>query len=158
MPHLDDALSLARWLTGNRDDAEDVVQDACLRAHGALDTYAGGSARAWLLAIVRNTAFTWLAKNRRKTLVFTDDETHLDQIDPDATPEAALIAKTDALALNRAIADLPEQFREALVLRDLQGLSYKDIAETCGVPIGTVMSRLTRARNLLLTRLKEGNA
>ena len=96
MPHLDDAYALARWLTGNSADAEDIVQEACLRALRGLDRYAGGNARAWLLAITRNTTFTWLARNRPKTLVTTEDIEALAPADGAATPEEALIAKADA--------------------------------------------------------------
>ncbi|MGH6822708.1 MAG: sigma-70 family RNA polymerase sigma factor [Methylocella sp.] len=152
MPHLDDAYALARWLTGNGTDAEDIVQDACLRALRGLDRYSGGSARAWLLAITRNTAFTWLARNRPKALVITEDIENLTPADG-ATPEEALIAKADAAAIERAIAALPPPFMETLVLRDINGLSYRDIAEITGVPLGTVMSRLARARGLLMAAL-----
>src|SRR5665647_182042 len=133
LPHLHDALSLARWLTGSVTDAEDVVQEACVRAYGAIAT-AKSNPRAWLLAIVRNTAFTWLAKNRPKSIVVTDDEglfekAGLEMINPhEATPEAILIAKVDAEQLHRAIAGLPLSYREALVLREIEGLSYQEIA------------------------------
>jgi RNA polymerase sigma factor (sigma-70 family) len=160
LPHLADALGLARWLTGNAHDAEDVVQDACLKALAGLDGYAGGSARAWLLTIVRNTCFTWLARNRPRDLVLVGDTADLEE--PAAPrfgdggpedPEAALIAKADAAALEAAIAALPHPFREALVLRDVNGLSYREIAAVLSVPIGTVMSRLARARSLLILDL-----
>lgn len=159
LPHLDDALSLARWLTGSVTDAEDVVQEACIRAYRAIAT-AKSNPRAWLLAIVRNTAFTWLAKNRPKSLVVTDDEAlfekaGLEMIDcsREATPEAVLIAKADAEQLHRAIAALPLAYREALVLREIEGLSYQEISSVMSIPIGTVMSRLARARNLLVQRI-----
>ena len=160
LPHLDDALSLARWLTGNATDAEDVVQDACIRAFGAIANLRDGNPRAWLLSIVRNTAFTWLAKNRPKTLVVTDDvrvfeEAHLQMIDRQApaTPETLLIQKADGEILTRAIAALPLDYREVLVLREIEGLSYREIAEITGVPAGTVMSRLARARIQLIQRI-----
>jgi len=153
MPHLDDAYTLARWLSGNGADAEDIVQEACLRALRGLDRYAGGNARAWLLAITRNTTFTWLARNRPKTLVITDDIEPLAPADGAATPEDALIAKAGAAELELAIAALPPPFKETLVLRDINGLSYRDIAEITGVPLGTVMSRLARARGLLMAAL-----
>lgn len=159
LPHLDDALSLARWLTGSVADAEDVVQEACMRAFRAIGT-ARDNPRAWLLAIVRNTAFTWLAKNRPKAVVVTDDEglferTGLEMIDRahEATPEAVLIAKMEAEELKRAIAALPLTYREVLVLREIEELSYQEIATVLSVPIGTVMSRLARARALLLQRI-----
>lgn len=157
LPHLDDALSLARWLTGNVSDAEDVVQDACIRAYGAIESHRDGSPRAWLLAIVRNAAFTWLAKNRPKDLIMTDDikvfeQAALEKADVAAplSPEAALIAKTDAARLHQAIASLPLPFREVLVLREIEGLGYAEIASVMAVPVGTVMSRLARARKMLI--------
>jgi RNA polymerase sigma factor (sigma-70 family) len=159
-PHLADAFALARWLTGDRVDAEDVVQDACLRAFRAIGGYSGGNARAWVLTIVRHTAYSWLAKNRRATLVAVEDLEAVEhaQARPGrtaaegsgATPETALIAKADAARLQAAIAALPPPFRETLVLRDLQGLDYREIAHVTEVPVGTVMSRLARARQRLI--------
>jgi RNA polymerase sigma-70 factor, ECF subfamily len=160
MPHLDDALSLARWLTGNGTDAEDIVQDACIRAYKAIASARDGNPRAWLLAIVRNTAFTWLAKNRPKAMVVTDDDRLFEQAGLEmidradaASPEAVLIAKADAELLNRAIAALPLPYREVLVLREIEGLSYREIADIMSIPVGTVMSRLARARSLLIQRV-----
>ena len=159
LPHLADAYSLARWLTGNRADAEDVVQDACLRAFRALGSYAGGSARAWVLTIVRHSAFAWMRKNRPAALVMVEDLEAVEsaQANPGGetagTPETELIAKTEAAQLEAAIAALPSPFRETLVLRDVQGLDYREIAEVTGVPIGTVMSRLARARRRLMMTL-----
>lgn len=153
MPHLDDAYSLACWLAGNSGDAEDIVQEACLRALKSIDQYADGNARAWLLAITRNTAFTWLARNRPKALVMTEDIEAMAPMDGAATPEAALIEKADAAAIKTAIAALPPPFKETLVLRDINELSYRDIAEITRVPLGTVMSRLARARALLIAAL-----
>lgn len=161
IPHLADALSLARWLTGNGTDAEDVVQDACMKAHASIATYAGGNARAWLLTIVRNSSYTWLARNRPRSIVSVGDLGDLDEISAtQATdvadsrgPEASLIAKAETAALEAAIAALPQPFRETLVLRDINGLAYRDIATMLGLPIGTVMSRLARARGLLISDL-----
>jgi RNA polymerase sigma-70 factor (ECF subfamily) len=156
MPHLDAAYNLAYWLTGNRSDAEDVVQDASLRAFRGIRGFAGGNARAWVLCIVRNTAYSWLRKNRPAMVVTVEDLEAVEAAlakpgDPDTeTPEAALIAKTDAEHLRAAIAALPAPFRETLVLRDVEGLDYRDIAEATEVPIGTVMSRLARARGRLI--------
>src|SRR5580704_5282865 len=138
LPHLDAAYNLARWLTGNRADAEDVVQEASLRAFSAIGQFAGGSARAWMLRIVRNTAYTWRRKNHPATIVMVEDleavEAVHTQHDPDSeTPEAALIAKTDAEHLRAAIAALPMPFREALVWRDIEGLDYREIAEATEV-------------------------
>lgn len=162
LPHLADAYGLARWLTGDRADAEDVVQDASLRAFRALGGFSGGNARAWVLTIVRHAAYDWLRKNRSANLVAVDDLAALEQALPvrDAaersgaeTPEAALIAKTEAARLEAAIAGLPPLFRETLVLRDVQGLNYREIAEVTGVPIGTVMSRLARARRHVIATM-----
>jgi RNA polymerase sigma-70 factor (ECF subfamily) len=164
LPHLTDAYSLARWITGNRADAEDVVQDACLRAFRAIWS-ADVNPRAWMLTIVRNTAFTWMRKNRPAALVAVDDPAEIEQAQgPDldaATPERALIAKSETAQLEAAIAQLPTVYREALVLRDIHGLSYREIADVTGVPIGTVMSRLARGRNrvlVLLARTAPGSA
>jgi len=159
MPHLGDAYSLAHWLTGNAADAEDVVQEACMRAFRAVGGHSG-NARAWTLTIVRHTAFSWLAKNRRATLVAVDDLEAVERAQAlpgkdgahvnSPTPETELIAKADAGRLEAAIAALPPQFRETLVLRDLQGLGYREIAQITEVPVGTVMSRLARARRRLI--------
>src|SRR5215831_236703 len=163
IPHLADAYALARWLTGDRTDAEDVVQEACLRAFRGIAGFAGINARAWLLTIVRHTAYTWLTKNRSAALVMVDDLAAVEERQAGRggsacevgteTPEAALIAKADAARLQSAIAALPLPFREALVLRDVQGLDYREIAEVTKVPIGTVMSRLARARRRLMERV-----
>jgi RNA polymerase sigma factor (sigma-70 family) len=160
LPHLDDALSLARWLTGSVADAEDVVQDSCIRAFNSIATHKDGNPRAWLLSIVRNTAFTWMAKNRPKALLVTDDEQVFEKAAAEmtdtstrASPEAALIARADADVLNAAIAALPLPFRETLVLREIDGLSYREISEITAAPIGTVMSRLARARDMLISTI-----
>jgi RNA polymerase sigma factor (sigma-70 family) len=151
LPHLDDAYGLARWLTGNRTDAEDVVQEACLSAFRGIGSFSNGNSRAWLLTIVRNASYSWLLKNRPAALVMVEDIELARQSDPDIeTPETALIAKTDARLLEAAIAALPAPFRETLVLRDVHGLSYREIAEVTGAPAGTVMSRLARARGALI--------
>jgi RNA polymerase sigma factor (sigma-70 family) len=161
MPYIDEAYRLARWLTANGTDAEDVVQDASLRAFRAIRSYAGGNPRAWLLSIVRNTAYSWLRKNRPATIVSVDDleaverEHSRPDESRDDSPEASLIAKVDAEQLRVAIAKLPAQFRETLVLRDIEGLDYREIAEATEVPIGTVMSRLARARRRLLEMLRQ---
>ncbi|HTO79208.1 MAG TPA: sigma-70 family RNA polymerase sigma factor [Methylocystis sp.] len=159
LPCLDDAYSLARWLTGDATDAEDVVQEACLRALKALDGAAVENPRAWLLAIIRNTAFTWLGKNRPHALVLSggEEEARAQQIDPQEllspTPEEALIAKADRQSFVAAIEALPLVFKETLIMREINGLSYREIAEATGAPIGTVMSRLARARALLFAAL-----
>ncbi|HEY5300265.1 MAG TPA: sigma-70 family RNA polymerase sigma factor [Acetobacteraceae bacterium] len=158
LPHLDAAYDLARWLTGNTADASDVAQEAFLRAFRYFDAYNGGDMRVWLLTIVRNTFSTWVRANRSARLVFSPDS----PADDDAAepiwaasprdPEAALIASIDAATLNRLMARLPAEHREVLVLRELEDLSYREIATVTGVPVGTVMSRLARAR-LALRRL-----
>jgi RNA polymerase sigma-70 factor, ECF subfamily len=161
LPHLADAYALARWLTGDRADAEDVVQEACLRAFRGIGGFAGINARAWLLTIVRHAAYTWLGKNRSPSLLVVHDLEAVEQQQAGPapfehgpqTPEAALIAKADAQRLEAAIAELPVPFRETLVLRDVQGLDYREIAEVTKVPIGTVMSRLARARRRLIARI-----
>jgi RNA polymerase sigma factor (sigma-70 family) len=157
LPHLADAYALARWLTGNRVDAEDVVQDACLSAFRGIGNFSNGNARAWVLTIVRHTAYDWLHKNRPAALVLVEDFEGVQGAqsgEPGVeTPETALIAKADAGLLEAAIAALPAPFRETLVLRDVQGLAYREIAEVTQVPIGTVMSRLARARHRLIATL-----
>jgi RNA polymerase sigma-70 factor (ECF subfamily) len=159
LPHLADAMALARWLTGNHHDAEDVVQDACLRALAGIDGYAGRGARAWLLAIVRNACFAWLAKNRPKSLVLVGEASEMDELagpgdQPDATPEAELLRQADAALVHAALQDLPLPYREVLVMRDINELSYKEIAAMLAVPIGTVMSRLSRGRALLAAAIR----
>jgi RNA polymerase sigma factor (sigma-70 family) len=164
MPHLDAAYNLARWLTHNDADAEDVVQDACLRAFHGIGNFCNDNARAWVLTIVRHTAYAWLGKNRPATLVVTDDLEVMERAEaarsgPEAeTPETALIAKADAARLRAAIQELPTPFRETLVLRDLQDLDYKEIAAVTQVPIGTVMSRLARARRRLIADIANDEA
>lgn len=156
VPHLDDALSLARWLTGNSADGEDVVQDASIRALAAIDKLRDGNPKAWVLTIVRNTAFTWLAKNRPKKLLVTSDDEVFERatIDSSVLPDAAMIAKTEAAMLAQAIESLPLPFKETLVLRDIDGLSYQEIASVTSMPIGTVMSRLSRARTMLIAKIR----
>jgi RNA polymerase sigma-70 factor, ECF subfamily len=159
LPFLDDCYDLARWLTGDRADAQDVVQDACLQAFRAIGTYAGPNARAWILTIVRHAAYRWLRRNRSAALVMVDDVETLERAqreplaDGGPTPEAELIARAEAARLDGAIAALPLPFRETLVLRDIHGLDYRQIAEVTGVPVGTVMSRLARARSRLIAAM-----
>ena len=161
LPHIAQAHRLARWLTGSATDAEDVVQDAALKAYRGIAGFSGGNARAWVLTIVRNAAHTWLAKNRAIPVVLAADIERTEQQveaveapDPD-TPEILLLRKAEAEAVRRAIAALPEVFREAIVLREMHELDYREIAQVLGVPIGTVMSRLARARRLLIDSLGE---
>jgi RNA polymerase sigma-70 factor, ECF subfamily len=158
LPHLDAAYNLARWLTRNEQDAEDMVQEAYLRAFRFFNAFRGVDGRAWLLTIVRNTCYTWLQQNRAHeiTTVF-DEEIH--SIDSDTSNPATLVMQnTDHQLLTRALDELPVEFREVVVLRDLEGFSYKEIADIANIPTGTVMSRLARARErlkkLLCDRLK----
>ena len=156
MPHLGAAYNLARWLVRNPDDAEDLVQEAMLRAVRFFGGYRGGDARAWLLAIVRNSCFTWLAANRPAEAVgFEDGAVELLPSEEDG-PEIQAARNFDRRMLNDAIAALPAHFREVVILRELEDLSYKDIARVADVPIGTVMSRLARARGLLAESLRAG--
>ena len=149
LPHLDAAYNFARWLVRNSDDAEDVVQEACLRAFRYFGTFRGGNARAWLLRIVRTTSFTWLQKNhgRRQETEF-DEEIHRSGGD-DLSPETLLLQRAKTQLLDQAMRQLPDRLREVLVLRELEGLSYKEIADVLGIPLGTVMSTLSRAREQL---------
>jgi RNA polymerase sigma factor (sigma-70 family) len=146
MPHLDAAYNLARWLVRNPHDAEDVVQEACLRAVRFFGGYQEGNARAWLLRIVRNTAYTFLEKKRPGDLTEKFDETVHTAETVRADAEAALLQSVENRMLQQALEGLPVRLRETLILRELEGLSYKEIAEVMNVPIGTVMSSLARGR------------
>jgi RNA polymerase sigma-70 factor (ECF subfamily) len=149
LPHLDAAYNLARWLAGNDHDAADIAQEASLRAWQYRAGYRGGSGRAWLLTIVRNTAYTWLKKNRPQTMVALNDDELAEIEDP--AVHTASFQNADVAVLRASLEELPVEFREALVLRELEGFSYKEIADVAGVPLGTVMSRLARGRRLLQT-------
>ena len=153
LPHLDAAFNLSRWLLRSRADAEDVAQEAVLRAFRFFRGFNGGDARAWLLQIVRNTCFTWLEKNRQVDLMTEFDEDQHQQ--SSATPEALAIAGDNRERLSRALEALPVRFREILVLRELEGCSYKEIATITSIPIGTVMSSLARARQRLQRALMQ---
>jgi RNA polymerase sigma factor (sigma-70 family) len=148
LPHLDAAYNLARWLTRNNQDAEDVTQEACLRAFKYWKGFSGRDSRSWLLAIVRNTFYSWL-RQRSDQPVLTEDGEMDDTAGRTPDPESALIRNVDRNTLRAALEDLAVEFREAIVLREMEGLSYKEIADIAGVPIGTVMSRLARARKRL---------
>ena len=144
LPHLDSAANLARWLLHNRADSDDVVQEAMLRAYRFFDRFRGGNARAWLLQIVRNTCYTWLEKNRPSELMTEfDEEVHQR---PAASPETLATQADERQQLMVALESLSRCSREVLVLRELEGCSYKEIGEITGIPIGTVMSTLSRAR------------
>jgi RNA polymerase sigma-70 factor (ECF subfamily) len=162
MPHLDAAYNLARWLTRSDSDAQDVVQEATLRAYKYFDGFEGENAAAWLLAIVRNSCFTWLRRNRPAQEVAGSDA--IDEQDAAggaepvlsggsrllaSDPESLLIAGRDRQRVNALVAELPAEFREVIVLREIEDFSYREIADIVGIPIGTVMSRLSRARKLL---------
>ena len=153
LPHLDAAYNLARWLAGNDHDAQDVAQEACLRALRFFDSFRGENARAWLLTIVRNTFYTWLRKNRPPDNVVELDDDVLTVEDVSVNAEILNSRLADTEAIRQAIEELPVEFREIVVLREMEGFSYKEIAELADVPLGTVMSRLTRARRQLQKRL-----
>ena len=156
LPHLDAAYNLARWLVRDAHDAQDVVQDALVRALRHFDGFRGGDPRPWLLAIVRNAAFASLSARRPNEVEVPDDE--LDAAlavgAPPSDPESLAIRRAERREIDAAIAALPIAFREAVVLRELEELSYRDIARITDVPIGTVMSRLSRARHLLAVALR----
>jgi RNA polymerase sigma-70 factor, ECF subfamily len=153
LPHIDAAYNLARWLTRNGHDAEDVVQEAFVRALRFFGGFHGGNARAWLLAIVRNTCYDWLRRHRPSEASDPFDEEIHSAVDQSPTAEDLLIEKADRLRLREALETLPLAWREVLILRELEGLSYKEIADVAGIKMGTVMSRLARARAGLQQRL-----
>jgi RNA polymerase sigma-70 factor, ECF subfamily len=162
LPYLPEAYRLAQWLTGSASDAEDIVQEAALRAFRGIKSFGAVNARAWSLAIVRNTALSWLTKNRSRTVVYMNDLSAAEQQELEheglhgariETPEEIALFKADAQAIQEALAELPAQFREVIVLREINQMNYRDIAEITNVPIGTVMSRLSRGRQLLMARL-----
>jgi RNA polymerase sigma-70 factor (ECF subfamily) len=156
LPHLDAAYNLARWLLRRDQDAEDVVQEACLRAFNAFGQFHGGEARSWLLTIVRNSSYTWLTRNRERAPTASFDEALHDVATDEFDPQIILQQRSDRDAVKRAIEELPVEFREMLVLREFEGLSYQQMAAVAGLPVGTVMSRLARARQRL-ERLLEAN-
>ena len=150
LPHLDAAHNLARWLTRNPDDAEDVTQDACVRALKYIGALHGNDARAWFLTIVRHAFYDWCKRNRPAEIAHDDGTAIEIAIDDAATdPELAALRSAESRLLANAVAELPLAYREVLILRELEELSYKEIARIADIPIGTVMSRLARARGLL---------
>ena len=151
LPHLDAAYNLARWLTRDGTDADDVVQEAFLRAFKFFDGFHGGNARAWILKIVRNTCHSWLQKNRGHEIAIEFDE-DLHSVEGRDT-EVVLLENIDSQILRGLLEELPLEFREIIILRELEGMSYKEIASIADLPLGTVMSRLTRARRRLHTGL-----
>jgi RNA polymerase sigma-70 factor (ECF subfamily) len=153
LPHLAAAYNLARWLTRDGHDAEDVVQEAYLRAYRAFGGFRGSDGRAWFLAIVRNTCYTWLERNRPPEPTASFDESRHGPQSEALNPANLLEQRAARAALHDALGELPTEFRETVVLRELEGLSYKEIAAITGVPLGTVMSRLARGRGLLRDRL-----
>ena len=163
--HLDAAYNLARWLARDEHEAEDVVQEACLRAFRFIGSFHGGSARAWLLAIVRNTFYSQVKRNRGQALnVAFDEGSDSPGDDGDVLPGWDVSVSEDVSRgleredakriVGQALARLPDEFREIIILRELEDLSYKEIAGIAQIPIGTVMSRLSRARRLLLEAMK----
>jgi RNA polymerase sigma-70 factor (ECF subfamily) len=168
LPHMDAPYNLAFWLVRSQSDAQDIVQESYLRAFRAFRSFAGPDIRPWLLAIVRNATYRWLGNRRRSANVISIDEAFGGHEGPepaeaqiaseDPTPEAQLIGKVDRALVRTALEELPPIYREILVLREIEGLAYRGIAEVAGAPIGTVMSRLARGRKELrkaLTRLME---
>jgi len=152
LPHLDAAYRLARWLMRSEHDAEDVVQEASLRAIRYFRTFSGGDGRAWFLRIVRNTCWGWRAHGFRAPTDSFDEEQHSSGR-PASDPETLLLQTDDVTLIARAMDSLPDRSRELLVLRELQGLSYRELADVMGLPIGTVMSGLSRARQALRSAL-----
>lgn len=153
LPHLDAAYNLARWLTRNDADAEDVVQESYLRAFKFFGGFRGGDARAWTLKIVRNVCYSWLQKNRSQEMTGEFNE-ELHSVES-CNPETVLLEKIDRQMLKQILDELPVEFREIVVLRELEGLSYKEISSIADLPLGTVMSRLARARRRLQNDLSE---
>jgi RNA polymerase sigma-70 factor (ECF subfamily) len=149
LPHMSAAYNLARWLTGSDEDAEDVVQEAYLRAVRFFGGFRGGNSKAWFLTIVRNTGYSWLQRSRGQELTTAFDSEIHDIEDQSQDPEMEMIQGATRRNVLAALESLPVEFREALVLRELEGLSYKEIADVSDLPIGTVMSRLARARRRL---------
>jgi RNA polymerase sigma-70 factor (ECF subfamily) len=149
VPHLDAAYNLARWLTRRDQDAEDLVQEAYLRAFQFFGGFHGTDGRAWLLAIVRNTCYTWMQRNRPHAASTSFDEQTHGAVSEVLDPQAIMLRTEDAQLVRQALEELPDEFREVIVLRELEGLPYKDIAQIVAIPIGTVMSRLARARGRL---------
>lgn len=149
MPHLDAAYNLARWMTRNPTDAEDVAQEAMLRAFRFFDTFHGEDGRVWLLTIVRNTYLTWLRRQIPQQNATEFDETLHTDIEAALTPEAEVLRRAGEDQIRRAIAELPPEYREVILMRELEQMSYKEISATTESPLGTVMSRLSRGRSLL---------
>ena len=145
LPHLDAGYRLARWLVRNEHDAEDVVQDAVVRALRHFGTFAGGNGRAWFLRIVRNTCWNWMGRPQPLSADPFDEELHSPGA-AGADPETLALRTDDVARIQRMLASLPVRFRELLVLREVEGLSYRELSDVLGVPIGTVMSGLSRAR------------
>ena len=152
LPHLDAAYNLARWLTQNEHAAEDVVQEAYLRAARYFSSFRGGNGRAWLLGIVRRTAFDWLTKHRGHGVLAFNEEIH-DRGDDSSNPEQLALRKSEQVSVRQALEELPLPLREVVVLRELEGMSYQEIATLTELPMGTVMSRLSRGRQQLQRRL-----
>src|SRR4051812_43827695 len=156
LPHLDAAYNLARWITRNDHDAQDVVQEAFVRALRYFDRLKGNDARPWLLGIVRNTSYTWLQKNRPAEVVGVDDIDAVVALESDVTrsssagnPEVVMLQTANRKLVNQALEELPVGFREVIVMREIEDMPYKDIAAVAGIPLGTVMSRLSRGREVL---------
>jgi len=162
MPHLDAAYNLARWLTRNDDDAQDVVQEAFVRAFRFFDNLRDANARAWVLAIVRNAAYSWMEKNRPAEIVPIEDAGLIDAdqesighaAPAESNPEVILLQSANRKLVNQALEELPAGYREVIVMREIEDMSYKEIAAVAGIPMGTVMSRLARGRELLKSSIE----
>ena len=157
MPHLDAAYNLARWLTRDDQDAQDVVQEAYMRALKYFDRMKGSEGRPWVLGIVRNTCYTWLEKNRPAEVVAMEDveSAVAEVVSSSPTPEVILLQSANRKLVNQALEELPVGYREVIVMREIEDMSYKEIAAVAGIPMGTVMSRLARARNLLKVSIED---
>jgi len=156
LSHLDDAYTLARYLLRDEHDAQDAVQDAALRAFRYFHRFRDGDPRAWFLTIVRNCCYTWQRRHRHDRLAVPFEGHLASAVDESPAADAMAIARSDRAALERAMADLSLEFREVIVLREIEGMSYTQIAAVVGTPIGTVMSRLSRARRRLAIALGDG--
>jgi RNA polymerase sigma-70 factor (ECF subfamily) len=157
VPHLGAGYRLACWLLRNEDEAEDVVQEASLRAFRYFRTFTGGNGRAWFLRIVRNTCCSWRGRRVHGDMDMFDEEQHSSE-DTVCDPETLLVRRATAAAIDEALGHLPTRFRELIVLREMEGLTYREVADAMGIPMGTVMSGLSRARRALRSALDQHTA
>jgi len=153
VPHLDAAYNLARWLVGNEHDAHDIVQDAFVRAYTYFNSFSGMGGKSWILAIVRNTFYTWHQKNQVKESIEIREDVIGDQISHGQTPQTEMESKDTQEEVRKALNSLPLEFREVIIMREMESMSYKEISALAQIPVGTVMSRLARGRTMLRTLL-----